>query len=537
MDKGFLDEIDLSQAPEFDQAPVDIYHDVEPHEEDFEVVLFDSSIGEDDINYNVDVSSSLKEAEAVKDSGEKRQPIKKHTSNAPRQLEELEQFVSLPDSVKSTIIGKYAQKIAELLEFPEASTFMSLLGCASASVACNYAVQYKTKSSISTGLYVIVEQPPSTQKTRILGAGLNTYKKAMAKHNAKVFGKLREAKEGDPDLYSWLRPGFVDTTDATTAAIDKCLATCSEGRYVIASAEQSALIALFPSANAYTSTNELILKGYAGEHVSGMRSGRQAFTGIANGTIALIAQSGSASRILRESDGTGMAERFFFVAEPDYLGFRMFNDDVELQSEKHSFDLASLACVQAYSNKIHSYSQSNEDSRVILDPDNLEQLRATLNGYTAIRDYRRSMEPRLKELKESGDMVMLSWLGKFEAHVLKIASVMHVFECLGNESKVSDVIPDRMVFAAMDLVEVMSAHQEQLIRDNGDSGVEAEEQAVIDVLSNKPMPRTAALQKLRFKNPFRKMLKNASRNAGKRVDAMIQAGKVMVNSSGKLEVI
>lgn len=537
MTEGFLDEIDLSDAPSFDRAPIDLYHDVEPHEEDFETILFDEAGGEDDIDYAKEVVGTLKEAEVVKESTEKRKPTRKPPKVSPKALEEIEQFICLPDSVKGTVIGRYAQKLAELLEFPEASTFMSLLGCASASVACNYAVQYKTKSSISTGLYVIVEQPPSTQKTRILGAGLNTYKKAMSKHNAKVFGKLREAKEGDPDLYNWLRPGFVDTTDATSASIDKNLASCSEGRFVIASAEQSALISLFPSASSYASTNELILKGYAGEHVSGMRSGRQAFTGIANGTIALIAQSGSSSRILRESDGTGMAERFFFLAEPDYLGFRMFNDDTDLQQEKHSFDIASLACVQAYSQKIHSYSNSNEDTRVILDPEFLDQLRATANGYSTIRDSRRSMEPRLKSLKDSGDMVMLSWLGKFEAHVLKIAAVIHVFECLGNESKVSDVIPDRVLFAAIDLFEVMSDHQEQLIRDNGDSGADAEEQAVIEVISSKPMPRTVALQKLRFKNPFRKMGKKAGAQAAKRVDLMLESGKLVVSSTFKLEVV
>lgn len=533
-----LDGIDISDVPDFDSVPDYAYSDVMPDEDDFVVMPFDVGVNDvDTTDYNKPVAETLKDPEPKVDKVVRIAPKPKKRMEALPTIEELGQFISLPDAIRESVIGRYAAQVAASIEFPEASTLIALLGCASATVAANYAVQYRTGSSLSTGLYVVVEQPPSTQKTRILGAGLRVYQKAMNKHNNLVFAKLREAKEGDPDLYSWLRPGFVATTDATSASIDKFLAGCSEGRFVIASAEQSALKSLFPPPSAFASTNELILKGYAGEDVSGMRTGRQAFSGIANGTVVMIAQSGAAHSILSESNGTGMAERFFFVAEPDYLGYRKFEEPEVCAHAKQAFDTSALACVQAYSKKVHDYANRNESTRVILDPENLDQLRATTAGYQAIREYRVAMEPRLKALKDSGDMVMLSWLGKFEAHTLKIAAVLHVYECLGNQTKVPEVIPDKLLFAAMDLVEVMSEHQEQLIKDAGESGSDAEEQAVIEVIAGSSMTKSVVLQKLRFRKPFRAMNKAAYKAASRRVETMIADGKLLITSSGKLEVV
>lgn len=311
----------------------------------------------------------------------------------------------------------------------------------------------------------------------------------------------------------------------------------SEGRFVIASDEKSILTSLFPGPSAFASTNELVLKGYGGERVAGMRSGRQAFSGIANGTVSIIAQYGAASRILKESDGSGMAERFFFVSEPSYLGSRTFDEQpIDFEIEK-AYDRAVATCVSMYSQKVLHSSNANPETRKALDPHNLDQLRATVGGYDAIKEYRRAMEPRLLELSNSGDMVMLSWLGKFEAHTLKIAAVLHVYECIGNGSKVSEVIPDKLLFAAMELVELMSDHQQQLIRDSGDSGTDAEEQAVIECLSSSRVGVRALLQKVRYRKPFSAMGKNGYSAAKKRIERMVEQGQLVINAQGTLEVV
>ena len=534
--------IDISNIPDFDMAPVQAYSDVMPDEDDFEVNLFDVGVGFADTNdYEHQVAEDLKKAAPVKSSADDLAkapvPRRKPKPQAVSNIEEVEQFILLPESVKDTVIGRYATSVARAIEFPEASAFMVFLACASASVACNYAVQFKYGDSLPTGLYVIVEQPPSTQKSRILGAALNSYLMSMGKHNRIVFGKLREAKEGNPEISDWLRPGFLSTTDATTAAMDKAMAGLSEGRFVIATDEKSILSSLFPPATSFASSNDIVLKGYTGDRVASMRSGRLAFSGRANGTVVINAQGGAAARILRESDGSGMAERFFFVSEPSYLGSRTFDEqpiDVEL---KKAYDNAAIGCVQAYSKAVFKYAAADEQARVTLDPENLEQLRLTAAGYEKIRTYRRENEPLMAELERAGEMVMLSWLGKFEAHVIKIAAVLHVYECIGNGSKVSNVITDKILVAAMELVDLMADHQQQMIRDSGDSGNDAEEQTIIEALGSSKMAARSLLQKIRYRKPFVAMGKNGYAAAKRRIETMVSSGVLVINSSGSLEVV
>jgi hypothetical protein len=521
--------IDISSAPQLEVLPIDKYLDAMPDEDDFEFTEFD--IG---VMPAQPIPHKQKEVVAKPERMPVAAPYKRKTFEKKLpESEMLETFIQLPDSVMDTIIGRLARVISECVEFPEASTFLSLLGSASAAVAANYAVQYRTGSPITTGLYVIVEQPPATQKSYILGMGMNPYSMAMGEHNKRIKARIREVMErsSKDDAVDMPRFGFVIATDATSAAMDKHLAECSEGRFVIASAEQSALISLFPEGNSFASTNELILKGYAGEYVAGMRGGRSAFSGMANGSVVLIAQSNTSRRVLKASNGSGMAERFMFMAEPSNLGGRHFEGGFPTTEERRPFESAVRGCIAEYSKRVLS------GDGVILDPENLVQLRASAHGYQMIKQSRKDMEPRLGELKDSGDMVLLSWLGKFETHALKVASVLHVFECLGNGVSVPEIIPDKTLDAAMEFVELMSDHMEKLLHDAGESGNEAEEEAVILTMDGRKLSTRTLVQRLRNKKPFSAMGKAGYKAAENRVAKMIQAGILVIGTDGSLSVV
>lgn len=525
-----LSGIDISAPPSIDYPPLDSYEGASiPDDDDFEFTAFDIGVVPAEpiphVKKEVDKPS---EPQAKLQSKYQKKAVE--NLSAP---ESIEAFIDLPESLMNTVIGSLSKVISECVEFPLASTFLSMLGSASAAVACNYAVQYRTGSPITTGLYVIVEQPPATQKSYVLGMGMNPYSIAMGQHNKVVKAKIREAQERADKGGETASPkyGFVVATDATSAAMDKHLSECSEGRFVIASAEQSALISLFPESNSFASTNELILKGYAGEYVAGMRGGRAAFSGMASGTVVLIAQSNTSRRVLSASNGSGMAERFIFMAEPSNLGGRTFEGGFPTNEERRPFENAVRACIKSYSDKVTSCDG------VVLDPDNLEQLRATANGYQMIKQARKDMEPRLGSLKDSGDMVLLSWLGKFETHVLKVAAVLHVFECLGNNTEVPEVIPDKLLSMAMDFIWIMSDHMGQLIRDAGESGFEAEEEAVILTIDGRKLSSREVVQRLRNKKPFRAMGKAGYKAAERRVAKMIEAGTLVVRTDGSLGVV
>ena len=525
-----LDSIDLDGVPDAPLPPIDAYMpDDFDEDEEFPVTLFDVGI---------EIPAKANGSDSANEVKEQKKPPARVKRAAPvlPESEFLRPMVAIPDALMDTVIGRLASRVAECLEFPEASVFMALLSSAAACVSTAYAVQYKTHASVSLGLYTIIEQPPATKKSYLLGIGMNPYSMAIGDHNKVIKAKWRESKERKNDEPCSLKMAFGVTTDPSSAAMDRRMADCSEGRFVIASAEQSALISLFPEASSFASTNELILKGWAGEYVAGLRSGRDAFEGMAQGSITLIAQPGSAKRVLQASNGSGMAERFIFMSEPDFLGHRLHEGNYPTAEDKAAFERACRGCVKIYSENILSFANSDEATRVTYDPDKLIQLRASNAGYHAIRQKEKDNEPRMGELKQSGDMIMLSWLGKYETQVLKIAGVLHVFESQGNGCRPPELIPDSLIQSSMDLVDVLADHIQQVLRDAGESGNEAEESAVIAALE-KPAPLRSVRDKLRGRKPFRSMPGSGYQAITRRIDAMINQGILVVDTAGRLTVV
>lgn len=440
-----------------------------------------------------------------------------------------DKFVSLPESIHQTAIGRLAKRVAHCLEFPEASVFLALLGSASASVATSHAVQYASGTSIPAGLFVVIEQPPATQKSRLLSIGMRPYEKSIIDHNRRIASFNKEAEKEDQLPYA-----FWNATDATSAALDEALSNCDSGRFVIASAEQSAFASLFPS-EGYSGNNELLLKGYPGEYVSSLRKGRKAFHGVASGTVVLVAQPGSAKRVLSASNGSGLAERFLYMAEPSLLGSRTHHGEYLTSADTEAFWRACAECVADYSAR--ALSEASAD-RVAPDPETLHQLKASAEGYKLIRDQAKHMEPRLGLLERRGDMVMLSWLGKLEQHALKVAAVLHVIECRAAGCTVPEVIPSDLIRSAIDFVLVMGEHLEQVLRDNGESGDAAEVEAVITLISDdRHLGVRPAAMKLQRRAPFRAMGKNAYTAARKRIEQMIQDGMLMFDDRGNLMAV
>lgn len=521
-----MDEIDISNPPLFcsHDMPIEAYVADPAEFENDEIVVTEYDVGVVGLEKNVPPPK------------ERAKPRPRKRIEELANVEMVKPLIAIPDLLRDTVIGRLADTVSECLEFPEASVFMVLLSSASSSVATSYAVQYQTKKTVALGLYTVIEHPPGTKKSYILDIGMVPYSKAIGEHNKKVRGKLREAQEGDSNLYPHLRTAFNVATDATSAAMDKRLSESSEGRFVIASAEQSAFMSLFPEAGTFSSNNELILKGFAGEYVAGMRGGRNAYEGTAQGSITLVAQTGSARRVFAASSGSGLAERFFFLAEPDFVGHRKHEGNFPTDEDQEDFRRAINACMRTYSDNILSYRNLHTDDHITYDPENLIQLRATNAGYQLIRDKAIINEPRMGELKESGDMIMMSWLSKYETFVLKVAGIVHVVECLGHGSQVPQTIPDKWICAAMDLVDVMADHIQELIRECGESGSDAEQSAIIACLE-KPMPMRALREKLRGRKPFRSMPGSGYKIIGKRVEAMINQGMLVVGTDGRISVV
>lgn len=434
--------------------------------------------------------------------------------------------IVIPPYILDTVIGKLAQRVAHCLEMPLASVFVIMLAGASAACATNYRTCFNSGSSVALGIYAVAEQPPSTSKNLVLSYALKPYQDALNGHNAEIY---KENEDGAKKPYS-----FTVESDATSAAIDKQLANCQSGRFVIASAEQEAFSTLFPSESvSYLSSIGLVLNGWGGEYHSSLRSGRQSYSGDVWGTVITFAQNGSIAKVLNASSGRGLSERFLLVTEESMLGKRTLDKGYVSKADQVDFDTSAKSCISRYLVK------KNEHIR-IGKLELLDAIKPTSKGYDLIQNKRREIEPLLGDLHASGENVYLGWLGKIETHVLKIASVIHIFEQEHQtliDSPIVATIPDYLIEQVIELVLSLGGHVRHVIQENGQTGEKAEIEAIIEILSDKKFKKTPLVQKAKRRKPFKTHDDSSSYyRAKKSIEKMIEQKIIKFNANGELEI-
>lgn len=437
--------------------------------------------------------------------------------------------IHIPESLSGSVIMKLAKRATHTMEIPLGTTFLSLMSGAAAAVATNYTTQFITGTRVPAVLHVACEHPPSTGKSNLVSLATSAYMKAMIKHNQRIGGINRERISADKNACR-LPHGFVLKTDATSAAIDSELSEMDSGRAVIASSEQAAFQSLFPESGGFSSNNSLMLNGWMGEYIAGSRTTRKAYSGYVQSSVLLIAQVGSVQRVLSASNQTGLAERFLFAIEPTSLGSRTRANGYLNNDDKAAFNRASAECVRKYSERVRV--DAGDSSRFIIETDihSLECLYPSSEGYEIIRCKLLEIEPFLGELVKSGEMTYLGWLGKLETHVLKIALVLHVFDCLGICCEVPQQIPSRLITASIELVLEIGKHMRSVIQNSGEAGDTAEVDAVLDLVRSRRAVTTEAKRILRKRTPFRSRGKEAYKAAGVRINSMLNEGLLVIST-------
>lgn len=455
---------------------------------------------------------------------------------ANREIEMLEPFLDLPEKIMGTVIGRTARIVSDKHEFPEASAFTVILAAAGCSVSTAYATAYSGGHVVNIGLYAVIEQPPATGKSRMLNIGMNPYMDGMKLHSKRIRAKNKEYEEGSMEGVPPIKPSFVATTEPTSAGMDSYMSKCVDGRFVIASAEQSAFITMFPQSGSFSSTNELLLKGWPGETVAGQRGGRVAFEGEAYGSVVLVAQPGSARRVLGETNGSGLAERFMYVSEPSLLGHRTLDGRSATPEELAPIRSACMRAVLQYSDMVvNRWDEGNYDR---IEPGDLRCVRPSKSGYQIILECRRNQEASLGAMAHEGNSIGVGWLGKFEDHTLKVASIIHVTEHLAADKFVPELISDEIVIMAAEYVMVMADHLFGMLESAGESGAAAEVEVVLDVMSaQRGLSRSQILMKVKNRKPFRSRGNGAYKAAAARIDAMLDEGQLIVTANGKLEAV
>jgi hypothetical protein len=232
--------------------------------------------------------------------------------------------------------------------------------------------------------------------------------------------------------------------------------------------------------------NDLLLNGYDGGHINSQRIGREGYCGHVIGAFVSFAQNGSIEKMLEASHGTGLAERCLFAAEPHYLGkrnrFKSTAIDKDLLTEYHNMT-TELAGIM--------YHHANSD---------LSMLTLTAQGHRLITEYLVDIEPHLKDGGKFSHSFMRGAASKLNIQIMKLAANLH----LSNGHFFESEIPDKLVNAAIAIVDDIFEASIQICHKKGVAGEKAELEAVINYLSRgNPKTERDIINSLRNTTPFR----------------------------------
>lgn len=462
------------------------------------------------------------------------------TNNNMRDLYSLDDR-DLIELCSGSNIAKFAEELAKEAQMPRNTTLFTVLSIFS-SVACRaYKVNYRCNSgSNPLSINFCGEQPPATAKSRILSTSQRAINH-MVREDKKVILKKMSAKETELstatekeeksvlkselfDLQSQLNALFDFMTDTTPEALDSALRE-TNGYYSIASAEQGAINTLMGISygdGKGVSNRDLVLKGWNGEWHSSRRKGRDGYKGDVVGAITAIAQDGMIERLLTASDNSGVVERFILWTEGTLLGERTHTKYYTMNKNiVKKYDDAVINLYQKIRNK---------------DYQDLPALNLSERAWDKINQIRDALEPTIGNDGENANVLLRGIIGKYDIHVMKIASCLH----LSNDQE-NQLVHDDRVNEAMAIVDCYIMHIKMLILNAEVEAYSEREKAVIKVLASKrPIEASALINKVNRKKCFRDKKSGASRNTQAvtdTIDKLCKKGVISINHLANKERI
>lgn len=414
--------------------------------------------------------------------------------------------------------------IANATELPQSTVFLLGLGVFSSMATRRWRVNYQHGGSKPIALYVVAEQPSGTGKSRCLNTFQKPFHDAHSKHRKKCIERIKELskpKEKDApvednseeleNLSNALNVTLF-VTNPTPEALEKSL-KYSEGFFSAVSSEQGLFNTLLGLAygDNKANNNDLVLNGFDGGYIHSMRVGREGYNGFVTGGITLFAQDGSVETVLKQSNGTGLSERFLMLAEKDNLGSRDWLKNKSI--DKFYTDEYAKIC-------------NNFASDVLMNPEDFELLRELSiddDGWHAINQYRNDIEPELKAGGRFSHASLRGAIGKVDIQIMKIAANLHI---LKHSQLPPSTIDNDTVTSAINIVdELMEAHLDML-KDKGAIGAKAEYSAIIGYLSSKGkgLTQREIVNSMRTTQPFKSMTGSKSAAVNSAIDEMVQQG-------------
>jgi len=357
---------------------------------------------------------------------------------------------------------------------PFGSIFVLCLGQWSGITSKRYQVAYADGRTVSTGLYVVIEQNSGASKTLAMNILLEPFKnmieskiseiKSSIQEQDKKLDKLNESLAGctTKEDRAYNKKQIAETknllknlnknlnrlqnlmpiTTATTAALDAMLTTTG-GFFYVATSEQGFFNSILGLRNGSKYNNDdLLLNGREGGDVNNNHLNRKSYSGPVRGAIACFAQEGVIGKILDASKATGLAERCFMLCEPSSIGYRdRITDKI---NGDHILELYAKRC---------EFFKIYIDDENALNHDSLITLKITANGWRYIAHFEQDLEYKMRPGAELSHPILQRVVGKTRMQIMGIAANLYLLHTENPPTSASDnpFIPDEFVVMAISI--------------------------------------------------------------------------------------
>lgn len=419
------------------------------------------------------------------------------------------------------VLKRLSNQLSAATQIPQSTIFLTGLGVVSSMTSRKWAILYPDGQRLVIGLYIVVEQPSGTGKSRCLKSFQEpfidahiTAKQNIVKDIALLEGR-NDLSEAETDALEELKQkqkslnGPLYVTNATPEGLETAL-NLSGGYFAAVSCEQGLLNSLLGVLyGQQANNNDVMLMGFDGGFVSGLRISRQAYSGIVVGSLACFAQQGSIETVLENSKGTGFAERFLLLSEEHNLGRRDHKKRVII-------DPALL----------HEYKKLADFAiDVFQNPRNFKDLSVlTLSdaGHEEIAEFRNEIEPYLADGGKYSHISIRGAASKIDMQIMKIAANLHLF----SEHRIKSQIDDGFIVSAIEIAKELIEANLSLCKDKGIVGQKAEYTSILSLFENDQRPRperNIITTKVKSK-PFSELTGNKSDAIRKALNEMVECG-------------
>ena len=406
---------------------------------------------------------------------------------------------------------------------PPHTVFLMAAGVISGMFARKYSIKYEYGDKpLPIGLYVISEHPPGSAKTWSMSEFSSVFLDVYTRMDRDIEKKRSEFEKNKDDLtpdemieFQGLPPKkgkpILFITNGTAEGIETSL-NSTKGFFSLISTEKGLLNALLGTTygDSKSNNNDLMLYGFNGDNVSGVRVTRECYSGRVVGSITLFAQEGSVESILTNTNGDGEADRFLFLVEQDNLGRRdherKFTEDTDAWSE---YKMMAEKLVES----------------IFLNPQYLEDLtvlKLCPEGYAAINKFRNQIEPHLDKGQRFSHGSLRGAASKLNIQIMKLAALFHIF----SKNRHNDVISLDCVIMSINIAYSLLEANRAICISKGLFGQKAEWLAIIKMFEkdNRPKLERQILDSRKCVKPFKDIAGSKYPPIKKALAEMVEAG-------------